>query len=55
MLQDAIMHNITLNYEEIITHAEKITKTKSFINKYLWGRVNFSSKKMIGKNLRKLM
>ena len=49
------MHNITLNYEEIIRHAEKITKTKSFINKYLWGTVNFSSKKMIGKNLRKLM
>ena len=49
------MHNITLNYEEIMRHAEKITKTKSFINKYLWGRVNFSSKKMVGKKLRKPM
>ena len=34
-----------MNYEEIGKHAERITKTKPFINKYNWGEINYPSKK----------
>ena len=36
---------VSLNYEEIGKHAERITKTKPFINKYNWGEINYPSKK----------
>ena len=32
---------VTLNYERIRTHAERITKIKIFINKYNWEGINF--------------
>ena len=36
---------VSLNYEETGKHAERITKTKPFINKYNWGEINYPSKK----------
>ena len=36
---------LTLNHEEIGKHAERITKIKSFINKYNWEGINFPSEK----------
>ena len=46
---------VALNYEEIKKDPQRITKIKPFINKYNWERIKFLSKKMIGKNLRKIM
>ena len=34
-----------MNYEEIGKHAERITKTKPFINKYNWEGINYPSEK----------
>ena len=34
---------------------QRITKIKPFMNKYYWKGINLPSKKMIGKNLRKIM
>ena len=51
--QNAI--TIALNHEEIGKHSERITKIKPFINKYNWEEYIFHQKKMIGKNLRKIM
>ena len=46
---------VALNHEEMKQHLQRITKIKSFINKYNWEAINFHQKKMIGKNLRKIM
>ena len=46
---------VGLNYEEIGKHAERITKIKPFINKYNWEGINYTSEKMTGNNLRKIM
>ena len=46
---------VVLNHEEIGKHAERITKIKSFINKYKWKGINFPSEKDVGKRLRKIM
>ena len=46
---------VALNYEEIKKDPQRITKIKPFINKYNWEGIKFLSKKMIGKNLRKIM
>ena len=34
---------VVLNHEEIGKHSQRITKTKSFINKYSWEGINFPS------------
>ena len=44
-----------LNHEEIGKHAERITKIKPFVTKYIWERINFPSEKDDWKNLRKIM
>ena len=36
---------VTLSHEEIKRNSPRITKTKSFINKYNWEGINFSSEK----------
>ena len=36
---------VTLNHEEIRKHLQRITKIKTFINKYKWRRINFPSEK----------
>ena len=36
---------VVVNSEEIGKHAERITKIKSFINKYNWEGINFPSEK----------
>ena len=36
---------VTLNYEEIKSNRQRIIKIKTFINKYNWEGINFSSKK----------
>ena len=36
---------VTLNHEEIGKHPERITKYKSFNNKYKWGGINLPSRK----------
>ena len=45
---------VALNYEEIESHPERVSSIKSFINKYNWERINYSSKiddwKTFGKN-----
>ena len=41
--------------EEIKKDLQIITKIKPFINKYNWKGINFPSKKLFGKNLRKTM
>ena len=46
---------VALKYEEIKKDLQRITKIKSFINKYNWKGINFPTKKMIGKNLRIIM
>ena len=46
---------IVLNHEEIGKNPKRITKIKPFINKYNSQEMNFPSKKMNGKNLRKIM
>ena len=46
---------VALNHEEIKKDLQKITKTKPFINKYNWKRINFHQKKMIRKKLRKII
>ena len=46
---------VTLNHEEIKKDPQRITKIKSFLNKYNWKGKNFHQKKMIGKNLTKIM
>ena len=46
---------VALNHEQIGKHPERITKIKPFINKYNWEKINFYQKKMIEKNLRKIM
>ena len=40
-----VVTTVVLNHEEIGKHAEIITKTKPFINKYEWGGINFPSGK----------
>ena len=44
---------VALNQEEIKKDSQKITKIKSFINKYSWGEKNFLLEKE--KNLRKII
>ena len=44
---------VALNQEEIKKDSQKITKIKSFINKYNWGEKKFLLEKE--KNLRKIM
>ena len=46
---------VTLNHEEIKKDPQRITKIKPFIKKYNWEGINFPSKKVIGKNLRKII
>ena len=46
---------VALIYVKIGEHPERITKVKAFINKCNWEGINCSSKKMIGKNLRKII
>ena len=46
---------VTKNHEQIVKHSQRVTKIKPFINKYNWDKINFSSKKMIGKQSRKIM
>ena len=46
---------VTLSYEEIKKDTQRITKIKPFMNKYYWKGINLPSKKVIGKNLRKIM
>ena len=46
---------VALNHEEIGKNPERITKIKSFINKYNWEGINYPTKKIIGKNLRKII
>ena len=36
---------VALNHEEIRKHPERITKIKSFIDKYNWERINYPSEK----------
>ena len=36
---------VALNYEEIKEDPQRITKIKSFINKYNWQRINYLSEK----------
>ena len=36
---------VALNHEEIEKHPERITKIKSFINKYNWEGINYPTKK----------
>ena len=36
---------VALNHEEIGKHPERITKIKSFINKYNWEGINYPTKK----------
>ena len=41
---------VALNYEEIKTDLQRITKVKPFINKYNWEGINFSiRKRLLGK------
>ena len=44
---------VALNCEEIGKNAERITKFKSFINKYSWKEIEFSSRKNDWKKLKK--
>ena len=46
---------VTKNHEQIGKHFQRVTKIKPFINKYNWDKINCSSKKMIGKQLSKIM
>ena len=46
---------VGLNYEEIGKHTERITKIKPFIDKYNLEGITIHQKKMIGKNLRRIM
>ena len=46
---------VTLDNEEIKNDPQRITKTKPLINKYNWEGTNFHQKKLIGKNLRKII
>ena len=41
---------VVLNHEEIEKHPQRITKMKTFMNKYNWEDIHFSSEKMIEKN-----
>ena len=44
-----------LNHKEINKDSQRITKIKPFIDKYIWEGINYPSKKMIGKKLRKII
>ena len=46
---------VALNHEENKKALQRTTKIKPFRNKYNWKGINFHQKKMIGKNLRKIM
>ena len=46
---------VTLNHEEIKKDPQRITKINPFISKYNWEGIIFHQKKMIGKNLRKVI
>ena len=46
---------VELNLKEIKQHPEKIKKIKPFISKYNWDEINYTSVKIIGKNLRKII
>ena len=47
---------VMLNHEQIGKNRERITENKPFVNKCKWNvNVNFPSKKLIGKYLRKIM
>ena len=46
---------VALNYGEIGKYNERITKIKSFINKYKWEEINFPLEKMSGKNWREII
>ena len=44
---------VALNHEEIGKHAERITKIKPFIKKYIWEGINFPLEKDDWKNIEK--
>ena len=44
---------VTLNYEEIGKHAERITKIKHFMNKYNWEGINYPPEKDNWKKIEK--
>ena len=46
---------VVLNHEEIKKYPQRVTKIKLFIDKYNWEGSNYHQKKMIGKNLRKII
>ena len=46
---------VALNHEETEKHFERITKIKSFINKYNWKRINFPSEKDYWKKIGKII
>ena len=46
---------VSLNCEEIKWNPERISNIKPFINKYNWKGINYPSKYMIGKRLKKII
>ena len=46
---------VTLNHEEIKEDRPRMTKTKPFKNEYNWEGIIFHQRKIIGKNMRKIM
>ena len=44
-----------LNHEQIGKHLGRITKIKTFVNKYNWKKKNFNQKGDTGKYLTKIM
>ena len=44
---------VVLNHEEIGRNSQRLSRIRSFISKYNWKEINYPSKKMTGKSLRK--
>ena len=46
---------MALNYEQIESHLERLSKIKPFIDKYNWKDINFPSHKKTGKSLNQII